>query len=98
MVGQMDLDDHLKQLVDFLDEVFIFLYDAYQLNNIKTLGSASQLHTLKCIIDQTTECGHFISAYAKDVSYCKMSAFSVYYLNIEMLCREKAYQEHGVRG
>jgi hypothetical protein len=74
MVRQMGLDVHIKQLVDILDKVFLFLLDADQLKDIMTQGSESQLEVLKLIFKQTTECGHYICAYAKDTSYCKLSA------------------------
>jgi hypothetical protein len=49
MIGQMDRDEHLKQLVDLLEGVFIFLTEAVQLEAIETLGSDSQLQILTLI-------------------------------------------------
>jgi hypothetical protein len=85
MIGQMDRDEHLKQLVDLLEGVFIFLTEAVQLEAIETLGSDSQLQILTLILKQTTECGYFICAYAKDTGYCEI-CLSDSFIQILSIC------------
>jgi hypothetical protein len=76
MVEQMNRDEHVKQLVGLLDDVFNFLTEASQLKEIETIGSSantvSQIKILQLLFQQTRECANFICAYAEEPSYCKI--------------------------
>ncbi|KAF9460309.1 WD40-repeat-containing domain protein [Collybia nuda] len=82
MVDQMNRDEHIKQLVLLLDDVFAFLGETSQLNiffeltsNRKNDSSGVQFDTqiriLILLSRQVTECAHFIHDYSKDENYWK---------------------------
>ncbi|KAF9457440.1 WD40-repeat-containing domain protein [Collybia nuda] len=73
MTDQMNRDENIKQLVGILDEIFAFLTESSELKRILATGSVkitdSQIKILTALTWQTTECAHFICAYAKTISY-----------------------------
>jgi hypothetical protein len=83
MVDQMNRDDNIEKLILLLNDVFDFLRLGPQLESITRLmdkaeSSTStgrfeaQIHILVLLSQQTTECAHFICAYAMDTNYCML--------------------------
>lgn len=77
----MNRDEHIKQLVLLLDDIFNFLEQSSDLNNVIELTrkiepsykakANAQIHILALIFQQTTECAYFIQGYVQDTSYCE---------------------------
>lgn len=83
MVDQMNRDDNIKKLILLLNDVFDFLKLGPQLESIASLMDTmesrastgrfdAQIHILVLLSQQTTECAHFIFAYAMDTNYCML--------------------------
>lgn len=74
MVDQMNRDEHIKQLIGILNDIFTLLTESSELKKIaevkSTGGIGSQIKIIAAISFQTIECAHFICAYASDVGYC----------------------------
>lgn len=81
----MNRDEHIKQLVLLLDDVFNFFEQSSELEGVLKLTSSkiieppykakanAQIQILVLIFQQTTECAYFIHDYVQDASYCKLS-------------------------
>lgn len=82
MVDQMNRDEHVKQLIGILDDVFTFLMESSELKFFAEVGSmgniGSQIKIIAAISLQITECAHFICAYAKDVGYCMYNVLVIF--------------------
>lgn len=82
----MNRDEHIKQLVLLLDDVFNFFEQSSELEGVLKLTSSkieplykakanAQIQILVLIFQQTTECAYFIHDYVQDASYCKLSMY-----------------------
>ena len=67
IVSQVVLDDKLRGLVEAMSDMFAFVNAAEPL---KVIDSHAKI--IKCITLQVTDCGYFISQYAKDESFCEV--------------------------
>jgi hypothetical protein len=82
MVDQMNRDDNIKKLIVLLNDVFDFLGLGPQLETITRLMDKTesvstgrfdtQIRVLVLLLQQATECTHFICAYAMDTNYCML--------------------------
>ena len=64
-MNQKDRDDHIKRLAEVLNDVLAFVDDAKYLDEIERHAK-----TITVLIQQVTECGHFIAVYAKQKNFC----------------------------
>ena len=63
----MNLDASVQRLVEIMNNAFIFLHEAKDLDH---LAIQSQKDILGRIAKQTTECAYFIRDYAKNKDFC----------------------------
>ena len=64
-MNQKGRDDHIKRLAEVLNDVLAFVDDAKYLDEIERHAK-----TITVLIQQVTECGHFITGYAKQKNFC----------------------------
>ncbi|KAF9461836.1 WD40-repeat-containing domain protein [Collybia nuda] len=76
MIDQTNRDDSIKELLAVLNGVYDFLEEASQLESINKLIAKTeglrfdaQVKILALLAQQTTECAHFICAYAADTNF-----------------------------
>jgi len=66
LVNQKNRDDQIIRLAGTMSDVFAFVRDAEPLKTIK-----AYIETITLLIQQVTECGYFITAYAKQKNFCQ---------------------------
>lgn len=75
----MDHDDGIRELGSVLHRVYTFVGQAEAISNIINSQKTdkgdtdiveSQLRLLKLILNQTSQCAHFIISYTKDANFC----------------------------
>jgi hypothetical protein len=71
LVGQKNRDDQIVRLAGTMSDVLTFVHDAEPLKAIK-----EHIKTIKLLIQQVTECGYFITEYAKQKNFCQPSLAS----------------------
>ena len=65
LVNQKNRDDQIIRLAGTMSDVFTFVRDAEPLKAIK-----EHIKTITLMIQQVTECGYFITEYAKQKNFC----------------------------
>ena len=66
LVNQKNRDDGVIRLAGAMSDVFAFVSDAEPLKAAK-----AHIKTITLLIQQVTECGYFITEYAKGKSFCQ---------------------------
>ncbi|KAF8549975.1 WD40 repeat-like protein, partial [Imleria badia] len=64
LVNQKNRDDQIMRLAGTMSDVFAFVHDAEPLKAIK-----AHIKTITLLIQQVTECGYFITEYAKQKNF-----------------------------
>ena len=65
LVNQRNRDDRIIRLVETMRDVFSFVEDAEPLKAVE-----AHREPIKLLIQQVTECGYFITEYAKQRNFC----------------------------
>ncbi|EIN12158.1 hypothetical protein PUNSTDRAFT_130427 [Punctularia strigosozonata HHB-11173 SS5] len=73
VIGQVELDRSIYDLLDTIQDVYEFVEEAGPLNDV-----LSARDVLVALAQQTTECGYFIRDYAKDKDFATRMASNVY--------------------
>ncbi|KAH0826228.1 hypothetical protein J3R83DRAFT_5686 [Lanmaoa asiatica] len=71
LVNQQNRDDHIIRLAGKMNDVFAFVQDADPLKVVK-----AHRKTITPLLQQVTECGYFITEYAKQKNFCQSSLAS----------------------
>ena len=66
LVKQKERNEEITRLAGVMSDVFAFVEDAEPLEAIK-----ANVKTMKLLIQQVTECGYFITEYAKQKNFCQ---------------------------
>jgi len=66
LVNQKIRDEQIIRLAVTMSDVFAFVHDAEPLKAIK-----AHMKTITLLIQQVTECGYFITDYAKQKNFCQ---------------------------
>jgi hypothetical protein len=66
--AQRERDEKITSLLDVMNKIYAFVDDAKPLQEIE-----SQNKVLKCMAQQTIECGYFISYYSKTKNFRMIS-------------------------
>ena len=66
LMDQKDRDDRIVRLAGMMTNVFAFVEDAEPLKKIK-----AHIKTITLLMQQVTECGYFITDYAKRKNFCQ---------------------------
>ena len=66
-IDQKNRDDAINRLARTMSDVFAFVEDAESLKRVKT-----NVKTITLLIQQVTECGYFITEYAKQKNFCQL--------------------------
>ena len=66
LVRQNERDNEIIRLARTMGDVFAFIQDAEPLKAIK-----AHVKTATLLIQQVTECGYFITEYAKQKNFCQ---------------------------
>lgn len=65
LVDQKNRDDRMVRLASTMGDVFSFVEEAEPLKKIK-----AHIKTITLLIQQVTECGYFITEYARQKNFC----------------------------
>ena len=71
LVNQKNRDDQIIRLAGAMSDVLTFVHDAEPLKAIK-----EHIKTITLLLQQVTECGYFITEYAKQKNFCQSSLAS----------------------
>ena len=66
LVNQKNRDEQVIRLAGTMSDVFTFVHDAEPLKAIK-----QHIKTITLLLQQVTECGYFITEYAKQKNFCQ---------------------------
>jgi len=66
LVNQKNRDEQIIRLAGTMSDVFTFVHDAEPLKAIE-----SHMKVMTLLTQQVTECGYFITEYAKQKSFCQ---------------------------
>jgi hypothetical protein len=66
LVNQKNRDDQIVRLAGTMSDALRFVHDAEPLKAIK-----EHIKTITLLIQQVTECGYFITEYAKQKNFCQ---------------------------
>ena len=66
LVNQQNRDDRVVRLAGTMSSVFTFVEDAVALKAVK-----AHKEPIKLLVQQVTECGYFITEYAKQNNFCQ---------------------------
>ena len=66
LVAQKNRDEQIIRLAGTMSDVFTFVQDAEPLKTIK-----QHIKTITLLLQQVTECGYFITEYAKQKNFCQ---------------------------
>ena len=67
LVNQKNRDEQIIRLAGTMSDVFTFVQDAEPLKTIK-----EHIKTITLLLQQVTECGYFITEYAKQKNFCQL--------------------------
>ena len=73
LTDQLHRDEGISSLLATMVDIYQFVMDANPLEAAERLQTKSRKRVIKVLtamVLQTTECGYFISAYAKQKSFC----------------------------
>ena len=73
LINQENRDERIIRLAGTMNDAFSFVDDVEPMNQIE-----KHAHTITLLIRQVTECGYFITEYAKQKNFCSLPLVSWY--------------------